>query len=139
LRSLRSRPRPFESTRHTYISYLLAVGARPLFGLTKEKAPLDGAFVESGRPGSNRRRPAWEAGILPLNYARVGLSIAERGNRDNLATPLLAPVDGRRDATAETQQASYVRADRRARYVSFTCFPRFSIIGIMIFRRAGKR
>jgi hypothetical protein len=24
----------------------------------------------SGRPGSNRRRPAWEAGILPLNYAR---------------------------------------------------------------------
>src|SRR5262245_42569213 len=26
---------------------------------------------ESGRPGSNRRRPAWEAGILPLNYARV--------------------------------------------------------------------
>jgi hypothetical protein len=25
---------------------------------------------ESGRPGSNRRRPAWEAGILPLNYAR---------------------------------------------------------------------
>ena len=26
----------------------------------------------SGRPGSNRRRPAWEAGILPLNYARSG-------------------------------------------------------------------
>jgi hypothetical protein len=26
--------------------------------------------VWSGRPGSNRRRPAWEAGILPLNYAR---------------------------------------------------------------------
>jgi hypothetical protein len=25
----------------------------------------------SGRPESNRRRPAWEAGILPLNYARV--------------------------------------------------------------------
>ena len=24
----------------------------------------------SGRPGSNRRRPAWEAGILPLNYTR---------------------------------------------------------------------
>jgi hypothetical protein len=24
----------------------------------------------SGRPGSNRRRPAWEAGILPLNYSR---------------------------------------------------------------------
>ena len=28
------------------------------------------AFPESGRPDSNRRRPAWEAGILPLNYAR---------------------------------------------------------------------
>ncbi len=26
---------------------------------------------ESGRPDSNRRRPAWEAGILPLNYARI--------------------------------------------------------------------
>src|SRR5713226_6744209 len=25
---------------------------------------------KSGRPDSNRRRPAWEAGILPLNYAR---------------------------------------------------------------------
>src|ERR1035438_8814183 len=24
----------------------------------------------SGRPDSNRRRPAWEAGILPLNYSR---------------------------------------------------------------------
>ncbi len=24
----------------------------------------------SGRPDSNRRRPAWEAGILPLNYGR---------------------------------------------------------------------
>ena len=27
-------------------------------------------FIWSGRPGSNRRRPAWEADILPLNYAR---------------------------------------------------------------------
>ena len=27
-------------------------------------------FHWSGRPGSNRRRPAWEADILPLNYAR---------------------------------------------------------------------
>src|SRR5437867_5757503 len=25
----------------------------------------------SGRPDSNRRRPAWEAGILPLNYGRA--------------------------------------------------------------------
>ena len=29
----------------------------------------------SGRPGSNRRRPAWEAGILPLNYARSNRSL----------------------------------------------------------------
>src|SRR6266508_479813 len=27
----------------------------------------------SGRPDSNRRRPAWEAGILPLNYSRLRL------------------------------------------------------------------
>src|SRR5947207_13756621 len=29
----------------------------------------------SGRPDSNRRRPAWEAGILPLNYGRPALPI----------------------------------------------------------------
>ena len=28
------------------------------------------ACENSGRADSNRRRPAWEAGILPLNYAR---------------------------------------------------------------------
>ncbi len=33
-----------------------------------------GSAMQSGRPGSNRRRPAWEAGILPLNYARVSTS-----------------------------------------------------------------
>src|SRR3977135_4359703 len=27
---------------------------------------------QSGRRGSNPRRPAWEAGILPLNYSRSG-------------------------------------------------------------------
>src|SRR3990172_10744507 len=27
-------------------------------------------FYWSGRPGSNRRRPAWEAGILLLDHAR---------------------------------------------------------------------
>src|SRR6266851_4474390 len=26
---------------------------------------------QSGRRGSNPRRPAWEAGILPLNYSRI--------------------------------------------------------------------
>src|SRR5207247_9364304 len=37
--------------------------------------------VWSGRPDSNRRRPAWEAGILPLNYGRPAppiLRIVER-------------------------------------------------------------
>ena len=41
-----------------------------------KKKPRDpmrnrGASGWSGRPESNRRRPAWEAGILPLNYARI--------------------------------------------------------------------
>ena len=91
LRGLGIRPRPFYNTRHTYISYLLAIGARPLFvcrqtgtslrmieehyGQTnvlaedgaqhrfcrKKRPRRTGAFFESGRPGSNRRRPAWEA------------------------------------------------------------------------------
>jgi hypothetical protein len=45
-------------------------------GLKKAKLQLDvieiAQKIWSGRPGSNRRRPAWEAGILPLNYARSG-------------------------------------------------------------------
>ena len=28
----------------------------------------------SGRRDSNPRRPAWEAGILPLNYSRTGVN-----------------------------------------------------------------
>jgi hypothetical protein len=31
----------------------------------------------SGRPDSNRRRPAWEAGILPLNYGRPATTILQ--------------------------------------------------------------
>lgn len=31
LRLLKIRPRPFYNTRHTYISYMLAIGARPLW------------------------------------------------------------------------------------------------------------
>ena len=38
-------------------------------GATACAATPDGRW--SGRPESNRRRPAWEAGILPLNYARI--------------------------------------------------------------------
>src|SRR5262244_941763 len=36
-------------------------------GLRMTRNPLT---CWSGRPDSNRRRPAWEAGILPLNYGR---------------------------------------------------------------------
>ena len=32
----------------------------------------------SGRPDSNRRRPAWEAGILPLNYGRIAYLVYHR-------------------------------------------------------------
>ena len=67
---------------HTSIG---ARGARfGTFGLRKALSALAGnrcgrevtgcsrtSYVRSGRPGSNRRRPAWEADILPLNYARA--------------------------------------------------------------------
>src|SRR2546422_10969712 len=50
----------------------------------------------SGRPDSNRRRPAWEAGILPLNYGRPARSILlleRHGERlDDLVAPRF-PVD----------------------------------------------
>src|SRR5439155_10565059 len=46
---------------------------------------------ESGRPDSNRRRPAWEAGILPLNYAR-GITLKR--------PPNLATYCGTRYSTA---------------------------------------
>jgi hypothetical protein len=46
---------------------------------------------QSGRPDSNRRRPAWEAGILPLNYAR---RLSTRHHTDAVAEwqTLSAPV-----------------------------------------------
>ena len=37
--------------------------------------PVTPEIFWSGRPDSNRRRPAWEAGILPLNYGRSTPSI----------------------------------------------------------------
>ena len=39
----------------------------------------------SGRRGSNPRRPAWEAGILPLNYSRVPLFSATSLSGKDLA------------------------------------------------------
>ena len=45
---------------------------RPPLGPTRDRTISQ--QKKSGRPGSNRRRPAWEAGILPLNYTRVRFS-----------------------------------------------------------------
>src|SRR5207253_8281394 len=39
-------------------------------GIVRERMFRKGLIYWSGRPDSNRRRPAWEAGILPLNYGR---------------------------------------------------------------------
>jgi len=120
LRRLNIRPRPLYNARHTYISFMLAIGVNPLFvarqtgtslamiqehygsarlpadeldemiqsrnpagtlartprskgsDTTPKVAAVQCVRAKSGRPGSNRRRPAWEAGILPLNYARTG-------------------------------------------------------------------
>src|SRR5262244_3102604 len=44
-------------------------------GLRMTRNPLT---CWSGRPDSNRRRPAWEAGILPLNYGRPATPILQR-------------------------------------------------------------
>src|SRR5947199_10674333 len=51
--------------------------------------------VWSGRPDSNRRRPAWEAGILPLNYGRPATPIIPRRRRATPAAPRLLPVPER--------------------------------------------
>src|SRR5207248_9842773 len=53
------------------------IEARPdSFGARRALGGVGGHFGPphinwSGRPDSNRRRPAWEAGILPLNYGRL--------------------------------------------------------------------
>jgi hypothetical protein len=36
---------------------------------------------KSGRADSNRRRPAWEADILPLNYARKTVNIESKSKQ----------------------------------------------------------
>ena len=45
----------------------------------------------SGRPGSNRRRPAWEAGILPLNYSRSGSVMSIPKNSGFCESPMANP------------------------------------------------
>ena len=46
-----------------------------MFSLTVLVKGISLARIWSGRPGSNRRRPAWEAGILPLNYSRSVIAV----------------------------------------------------------------
>src|SRR6266576_3331353 len=48
----------------------LAVGPLGKHGQTAISKPVGRRKDWSGRPGSNRRHPAWEAGVLPLNYSR---------------------------------------------------------------------
>jgi hypothetical protein len=40
-------------------------------GLRSRRGSCNCFKTKSGRRGSNPRRPAWEAGILPLNYSRL--------------------------------------------------------------------
>src|SRR4030095_2117337 len=56
------------------------------YGLSS-RTPL--SICWSGRPDSNRRRPAWEAGILPLNYGRPATPILQLLQR---SSPPLFPV-----------------------------------------------
>ena len=57
----------------------------------------------SGRPDSNRRRSAWEADILPLNYARFPL-LTITTNRAGNATTRCPCQDRYRFARASTSR-----------------------------------
>src|SRR5438128_2874244 len=62
----------------------------------------EGPNSQSGRPDSNRRRPAWEAGILPLNYAR-GATTRQRRSASK-PPPNLAAYCSRRYSTSPAFQ-----------------------------------
>ena len=51
-----------------------------------EFGPWKGANFWSGRSGSNRRRSAWEADILPLNYARDATYASRKGDGESRAS-----------------------------------------------------
>src|SRR2546425_6579377 len=64
---------------------------------------------QSGRPDSNRRRPAWEAGILPLNYARgiTATSLTRSSWLSRPVVPMVVPNSPARKApNREGRQAS---------------------------------
>src|SRR5262249_26406233 len=50
--------------------------ALPTAGKVRVTCVRRDVSVQSGRWDSNPRRPAWEAGILPLNYARTLVTLA---------------------------------------------------------------
>ncbi len=50
----------------------------PAISFSKKNGPQNGGhFSWSGRSGLNRRHSAWEADVLPLNYARRGSRLAQ--------------------------------------------------------------
>ena len=68
---LGDRLRRFGLSESSVSGNVTAEGAQLETNSPPRPKPTAGEGVpESGRPDSNRRRPAWEAGILPLNYAR---------------------------------------------------------------------
>ena len=45
----------------------------------------------SGRPDSNRRRPPWEGGILPLNYSRIQRLTSTVGSNGSIKHTRILP------------------------------------------------
>ena len=53
-----------------FVSMKRAGHTRVVRNARQQRIPSELLRNWSGRPGSNRRHPAWEAGVLPLNYSR---------------------------------------------------------------------
>ena len=91
---------------------------RPCRNHEPENLKVFWSVDESGRPGSNRRRPAWEAGILPLNYARrVAVVRGSTVGKSAAAVNACEPA-GRRAPSARTirgREGSAATARARAR------------------------
>src|SRR5213080_2774974 len=69
---------------------------RTVYWPTSRKSERRISSQQSGRPDSNRRRPAWEAGILPLNYARKqhhAILAAGHSQSNNLLHALLTALE----------------------------------------------
>src|SRR5262249_38744956 len=82
--------------------------------------------VKSGRWDSNPRRPAWEAGILPLNYARMWLILLVLRRRLWSPSPvgILYDVLGNLPLAAHSSQIlSRARSDSKEELAPFGRFP----------------